>query len=108
MDARWKIHPEQVFATLADLVSINSVNPHYRGGPGEGQLAEYVGEFFRRNSIPFTFQPVCEGRRNVLATLTGRSVERRLVLEAHMDTASELGMSIEPFRPVRKNNLLYG
>jgi acetylornithine deacetylase/succinyl-diaminopimelate desuccinylase family protein len=108
MDASWKIHPEEVFGTLADLVSINSVNPHYPGGPGEGRLAEYVGEFFRRNSIPFTFQPVFEGRPNVLATLAGRSGERRLILEAHMDTASELGMSIEPFRPLRKNNLLYG
>jgi len=108
MDAGWKIHSEEVFATLADLVSINSVNPHYPGGPGEGQLAEYVGKFFRRNSIPFTFQPVFDSRPNVLATLAGRSGERKLVLEAHMDTASELGMSIEPFRPVRKNNLLYG
>jgi acetylornithine deacetylase/succinyl-diaminopimelate desuccinylase-like protein len=25
-----------------------------------------------------------------------------------MDTASEIGMSIEPFRPLRKGNLLYG
>jgi len=108
MDASWKIHSEEVFATLADLVSINSVNPHYPGGPGEGQLAEYVGKFFRRNSIPFTFQPVFDSRPNVLATLAGRSGERKLVLEAHMDTASELGMSIEPFQPVRRNNLLYG
>jgi acetylornithine deacetylase len=108
LDASWKIHPEQVFATLADLVSISSVNPHYPGGPGEGKLAEYVGEFFRRNSIPFTLQPVCEGRPNVLATLAGRSGDRKLILEAHMDTASELGMSIEPFQPLRKSNLLYG
>ncbi len=108
MDSSWKINPEEVFATLADLISINSVNPHYLGGPGEGRLAEYVGEFFRRNSIPFTYQPVFEGRPNVLATLAGRSGERKLVLEAHLDTASELGMSIEPFRPLRKNNRLYG
>ena len=108
MDASSKIYPEEVFATLADLVSINSVNPHFPGGPGEGQLAEYVGEFFRLNSIPFTFQPVFEGRPNVLATLAGRSGERKLILEAHMDTASELGMSIEPFSPLRKNNFLCG
>jgi acetylornithine deacetylase/succinyl-diaminopimelate desuccinylase family protein len=108
MDASWKIHPEEVFATLADLISINSVNPHYPGGPGEGRVAEYVGEFFRRHSIPFTFQPVFEGRPNVLATLDGRSRERRLVFEAHMDTASEIGMSIEPFQPLRKNKFMYG
>lgn len=108
MDASWKINPEEVFATLADLISINSVNPHYPGGHGEGRLAEYVGEFFQRNSIPFTYQPVFDSRPNVVASLAGGSGERKLVLEAHLDTASELGMSIEPFRPLRKNHLLYG
>ncbi|MGD0227287.1 MAG: M20 family metallopeptidase [Terriglobia bacterium] len=108
MHPSFKLNPEEIFATLADLVSINSVNPYYPGGPGEGLLAEYVGEFFRRNSIPFTYQPVFEGRPNVIAALAGRSGERKLILEAHMDTASELGMSIEPFRPVRKNNSMYG
>ncbi len=108
MDPSWKLNPEEIFATLADLISINSVNPHYPGGPGEGRLAEYVGQFFRRNSIPFTFQPVFEGRPNVMATLAGKSGERKLIFEAHMDTASELGMSIEPFRPLRKTNFMYG
>jgi acetylornithine deacetylase/succinyl-diaminopimelate desuccinylase-like protein len=102
-----KLAPEHVFATLGDLVSINSVNPHYPGGPGEGVLAEYVGEFFTRNSIPFTYQAVFDGRPNVVATLAGAS-DRKLIFEAHMDTASELGMSIEPFCPTRKGNLMYG
>ena len=108
MDPSIRLNPEQIFATLADLVSVNSVNPYYPGGPGEGLLAEYIGDFFRRNSIPFTYQLVSEGRPNVIATLAGRSGERKLVFEAHMDTASEIGMSIEPFRPLRKGNLLYG
>ena len=55
MDPSFKLNPEQIFARLADLVSINSVNPHYPGGPGEGPLAEHIGGFFRRNSIPFTY-----------------------------------------------------
>jgi acetylornithine deacetylase len=108
VDPSIRLNPEQIFATLADLVSVNSVNPYYPGGPGEGLLAEYIGDFFRRNSIPFTYQLVSEGRPNVIATLAGRSGERKLVFEAHMDTASEIGMSIEPFRPLRKGNLLYG
>src|SRR5208282_2760398 len=108
MDPICKSNPEEIFATLADLVSINSVNPYYPGGPGEGRLAEYIGEFFHRNSIPFTYQFVFEGRPNVMATLAGGSGERKLIFEAHMDTASEIGMSIEPFQPVRKNNFMYG
>jgi acetylornithine deacetylase len=108
MDRTWKLIPEEIFATLADLISINSVNPYYPAGPGEGLLAEYVGEFLRRNSIPYTYQLVFQGRPNVIATLAGRSGEGKLVFEAHMDTASELGMSIQPFQPLRKNGLMYG
>jgi acetylornithine deacetylase len=108
MDLKSTLNPEALFATLADLVAINSVNPQYPGGPGEGALAEYVADYFRRNSIPFEMQEVSEGRPNVIARLEGRPGGRTLVLEAHMDTASELGMRREPFRPLREGNRLYG
>ncbi len=108
MEPGLKINSEEIFATLADLIAINSVNPGYPGGPGEGRIAEYVGEFFRKNSIPCEFQTVFEGRPNVIAKLAGQPGGPTLVFEAHMDTASELGMSIEPFQPVRKNNRMYG
>jgi acetylornithine deacetylase len=108
MDLRSALNPEFLFGTLADLVSINSVSPQYPGGPGEGAIAGYVGDYFRKNSIAFEFQTVFEGRPNVIARLDGKPGGRTLVLEAHMDTVSELGMSREPFRPVREGNRLYG
>ncbi len=108
MDLKSTLNSEALFATLADLVSINSVNPQYPGGPGEGALAEYVANYFRENSIPFELQRALEGRSNVIARLEGNPRGRTLVLEAHMDTASELGMRRDPFRPVREGNRLYG
>ena len=108
MDLRSMVKPEALFATLADLVSINSVNPQYPGGPGEGALAEYVADYFRKNSFPFEMQTVLEGRSNVIARLEGRPGGHTLVLEAHMDTASELGMGRDTFRPVREGNRLFG
>jgi len=108
MDLKSALNPESLFATLADLVAINSVNPQYPGGPGEGLLAEYIGNYFRKHSIPCEFQTVFEGRPNVIAKLDGKRSGRTLVLEAHMDTASELGMSRAPFQPVREGNRLYG
>jgi acetylornithine deacetylase len=108
MDGSLTLNAEEIFATLADLISINSVNSAYPGGPGEGDLARYIAEFFASHSIPYEFQPVFEGRPNVIARLAGRPGGPTLVFEAHMDTASELGMSIEPFRPLRKNNFMYG
>jgi acetylornithine deacetylase len=108
MDLRSALNAESLYATLGDLVSINSVNPQYLGGPGEGALAEYVGSYLRKNSIPFEFQTVFTGRPNVVARLDGTEGGRTLVLEAHMDTATGLGMTREPFRPVREGNRLYG
>jgi acetylornithine deacetylase/succinyl-diaminopimelate desuccinylase family protein len=99
---------EALFRTLADLISINSVNPAYPGGPGEAALAEYVGAFFRRNSISCEFQTVFEGRPNVIGRLEGESGAPLLVLEAHMDTASELGMCKPPFEPRRDGDRMYG
>ena len=108
MNLKSTLDPEALIATLADLVAINSVNPQYPGGPGEGALAEYVADYFRKNSIPFELQRVLEGRSNVIARLEGKPGGRTLVLEAHMDTASELGMRRDPFRPQREGNRLYG
>jgi acetylornithine deacetylase len=108
MDLKSTLNPEALFATLSDLVAINSVNPQYPGGPGEGALAEYVADYFRKNFIPFELQSVSEGRSNVIARLEGRPGGRTLVLEAHMDTASELGMRRDPFKQVREGNRLYG
>lgn len=108
INVRPHLDSEVLFRTLADLISINSVNPAYPGGPGEGGVAEYVGKFFQQNSIPFEFQPVFEGRPNVIGKLEGEPGGRTLVFEAHMDTASELGMSKPPFQPSRDGNRMYG
>jgi acetylornithine deacetylase/succinyl-diaminopimelate desuccinylase family protein len=108
MDLKRILDTESLFATLADLVAINSVNPAYPGGPGEGAMAKYVAEYCRRYSLPCEFQTVFEGRPNVIARLDGEPGGPRLVLEAHTDTASELGMSRSPFEPVRHGNRLYG
>jgi len=108
MNKRFVTDPEALFQTLADLVSINSVNPNYPGGPGEAAIADYVCGFFRKNNIPFEVQSVFEGRPNVIVKLEGRPGGRTVILEAHMDTASELGMTADPFVPTRKENRMYG
>jgi acetylornithine deacetylase len=97
-----------VLHTLADLVRINSVNSSYSGGPGEGELAGYVREFFQQRKIEIREQEVFPGRPNVIARLPGRNPSRRIVLEAHMDTVSVKGMSIPPFEPRVEGGRLYG
>lgn len=94
--------------TLAELVSINSVNSSYEGGPGEAELASYVKMFFEHRGIETWEQEVFPGRNNIIARLPGRNPARRIVLEAHMDTVSVKGMSIPPFEPRVADGRLYG
>jgi len=97
-----------VIQTLADLVRINSVNSSYEGGPGEREIATYVRRFFEQRGIEVWEQEVFPGRPNVLARLPGQNPNRRLLLEAHMDTVSVKGMTISPFDPEIRDGCLYG
>ena len=104
----------ELFETLADLIRINSVNAFYDGGPGEADLARYVEKFFLDRGIETRRQSVLEAngsieaRANVIARIPGNDSNRRIVLEAHMDTVSVQGMSIPPFEPSIQNGLMYG
>ncbi len=98
---------EPLFETLADLIRINSVNSFYAGGPGEGELANYVERFFQSLNLQTFRQPVFPGRDNVIAVLPGRS-NRRIILEAHMDTVSIEGMTEPPFEPSVENGRMHG
>jgi len=97
-----------VLQTLADLVRINSVNSSYEGGPGEKEAAAYVRRFFEQRGIEVREQEVFPGRNNVIARIPGRDSSRRIVFEAHMDTVSIKGMTIDPFDPVIRDGKLHG
>jgi acetylornithine deacetylase len=97
-----------VLNTLTDLVRINSINPAYDNGRPEGEIAEYIESFFCRRGIETWRQDVLPGRPNVVAKLEGKQPGRRVILEAHVDTASINGMTIEPFDPEVRDGLMYG
>jgi acetylornithine deacetylase len=102
------MHVPKVLDTLADLVAINSINPAYPGGVPESELALYIERYFAALSIEASRQHVAPQRFNVLARLPGRQPDRRVILEAHMDTVSVDGMSIPPFDPSLSNGRLHG
>ncbi|MEY4484382.1 MAG: hypothetical protein RL693_1834 [Verrucomicrobiota bacterium] len=97
-----------VIQTLASLVSINSVNSSYEGGPGEREIATWVRSFFEQRGIEVREQEVFPNRPNVIARLPGRNASRRVILEAHMDTVSVQGMTIPPFVPTITDGKLLG
>ena len=97
-----------VLQTLADLVRINSINSAYESGPGEKEVAAYVRQFFEQRDIKVWEQEVFPGRNNVIACVPGRDLARRIVFEAHMDTVSIKGMTIDPFDSVIRDGKLHG
>ena len=99
---------DSVLNTLAHLVSIPSINPNYINGTGESKLGEWIYEFFRQSNIHVEKQSVLPGRFNVIAKIPGKESAHRVVYEAHMDTVSDHGMSIDPYTPVIKEGFLYG
>lgn len=101
-------HNSQLLRTLAELVAINSINPAYPGGVPEEAVAQYIDAFFARRGIETFRQEVLPGRSNVIARLPGLNSSRRIILEAHMDTVSTAGMTIDPFHPVIADGRLYG
>ncbi len=97
-----------ICSTLADLVSINSVNPAYEGGVSEAAVLRYLETFFGQLGVETWTQEVFPGRSNLIARLPGRNASRRVLLEAHMDTVSVTGMTIPPFEPRIDQGRLYG
>ena len=96
-----------VIDTLAALVRINSVNPAYGDGGTEENVVPFIREFFSSRGIETFTQEVFPGRHNIIARLPGKT-SRRIVFEAHMDTVSIKGMTIEPFDPVIENGRMHG
>lgn len=96
-----------VIDTLSDLVRINSVNPEW-DGPGEGEAASYVLNYFRDAGIDTWEDETLPGRPNIMARLPGRDPSRRVLFEVHTDTVSVADMTIPPFTPEIRDGLLYG
>jgi acetylornithine deacetylase/succinyl-diaminopimelate desuccinylase family protein len=97
-----------VVETLAGLVRINSVNPAYPRGCPETEIQAFVLDFFRSHGIAVREQEVAPGRSNIIACIPGRHPRRRIVFEAHSDTAGIEAMTIPPFLPEVRDGLLYG
>src|SRR6266487_4529573 len=91
---------ERATQLLADLVSIDSVNPYFPGGSqGESDVAAYVAEYCSRAGLDVRQQAVLPGRSNVLAELRLPGVTRTLVFDSHMDTVSLDRMGEDGLKP---------
>ncbi len=101
---------------LEMLVAIPSVNPMGRTDTdptfGEARLTDFLEATFARIGLATFRQSALPGRENLIARLDGsvRATRggRLLLLDVHQDTVPVDGMTIEPFRPMRRDGRLYG
>lgn len=93
---------------LADLIRIKSVNPAYDRESSEKHIQAFILDFFRKREILAEEQQVLDGRANVIAKLPGKNPSRKIIFEAHCDTAGVEGMTISPFEPQITNGRIYG
>ncbi|MEW5978984.1 MAG: M20 family metallopeptidase [Acidobacteriota bacterium] len=104
-----QVNRQELVQLLSDLVSINSVNPVFGGtSGGEERLSRYIEDFYRKQGIDCERQEVLPNRPNVIGKVPGRDPSRRLLFDAHLDTVSEEGMTIEAFHPRLAEGRLYG
>jgi acetylornithine deacetylase len=99
---------DSAIALLAELVSIDSVNPGLvSGGTGEAQIAAFVAQRLRSAGLDVETHEAAPDRPNVVGVLEGKRPGRSLVLCGHLDTVGVEGMA-EPFTPVVREGCLYG
>jgi acetylornithine deacetylase len=95
-------------ALLADLVSVNSVNPSLvPGAPGEAAVADVAAHALRAGGLDVVFQEAAPGRPNVIGVLDGREPGPAIMLCGHLDTVGVEGMT-DPFTPRVDGGRLYG
>ena len=96
---------------LRELIAIPSVNPrlasHNDPSAGEQRLTDWLLDLFHRAGWRAAAQPVHAERSNVIALIPGGRSDT-LLWEAHQDTVSEEGMSIDPFAATVRDGRVYG
>lgn len=95
---------------LRELIALPSVNPAFLppqdARAGEQRVAEFLAAVAARAGLAIEFQPVLEGRANLLARLTpGGPVRRRLLLAPHLDT---VGAADGQFTPRKTGRRIHG
>jgi acetylornithine deacetylase len=100
--------PAEAEALLAELVSIDSVNPALvPDGPGEGEIARFVARWAEEAGLGVEIVEPVPGRPSVVATATGRGGGRSLMLNGHLDTVGVAGMA-SPHEPRVQDGRLHG
>jgi acetylornithine deacetylase len=99
---------EELTELLAELVSLDSVNPSLvPGGAGEREIATYIADWADSNGLEAELLEETPGRPSTLVRARGRGGGRTLLLCGHIDTVNVEGMD-DAHTPHVEGDRLYG
>ena len=100
---------------LQELVRIPSVNPAFSSpevsNDGEGELTNFLQDFFERQGWPWLRQVVHPGRENIVAVCRADAsvpTPPAELWECHQDTVGVAGMKIDPFAATESDGRIWG
>lgn len=83
--------------------------PSHKDTPGrECEVATYIKDYCERAGLLVTTESVDGERFNVYVTLKGKTSERAILFNGHMDTVPPYKMTIDPFEAIVKDGYLWG
>ncbi len=98
----------ELHSLLADLVSIDSINPDLvPGGAGEAGMARYIADWGRAHGLETHVQQAARDRGNVILIARGSGGGKSLMLNGHSDVVGVSDMRA-PFQPVIRDGRMYG
>jgi len=102
---------QRILDLLIDLVAIDSATTSTEQDNRdrvEERMAAYLSDYLKRLGMTVEKQEVFPGRPNLMAHWSGQGDQRSLMLEAHMDTVTVEGMTVDPFNATLRDGRIYG
>jgi acetylornithine deacetylase/succinyl-diaminopimelate desuccinylase-like protein len=102
-----RVREDEIVAMCCEVINIPSPTG------GELAMAEYMRTSFQRLGLKTTWQPVEDGRANVIGRLEGKGNGQCLMFNGHMDTSNTgeegflTGIGYKPYALV-KDGMIYG
>lgn len=94
---------------LADLVSIDSVNPGLvPGGNGEREIAGFCADWFTSHGFEVHRLEKHPGRPSLVAVRKGTGGGKSLMLNGHIDTVGHSGYDGDPLEPEVRDGKMFG
>lgn len=107
METLSQLQKDNVVKLLKELVAIDSSQMPGKKRVEEG-MADYVTRYCKAMGMTVDKQEVAPGRPNLMAHWPEQTGSKSLMLEAHMDTVTVAGMTVDPFAGEIRGGKMFG